>query len=92
MFSCFCVVPIFLIVVLHFLFFLDFMKYTIWRVNEDGYSFQLVNLGASSNKELALEKARKLNERLKKSEPNIKDRFVVKDEKNREIKDLEFIK
>ncbi len=45
------------------------MKYTIWRVTEDGYSFPLVNLGSSSNKELALEKARRLNERLKKVSP-----------------------
>ncbi|GIX43102.1 MAG: hypothetical protein KatS3mg129_2835 [Leptospiraceae bacterium] len=63
------------------------MKYTIWRISEDGDSFPLINLGISSKKEVALEKARRLNERLRQSDPDTKDRFVVRDEKNREVKD-----
>lgn len=62
------------------------MTYTIWRVAPDGIDFQLKTLGKTSNKSLAMEKARKYNEKLYLSNPNEEDRFVVRDQTGREIK------
>tara|TARA_Y100001937_G_scaffold23899_1_gene34216 strand:- start:256447 stop:256644 length:198 start_codon:yes stop_codon:yes gene_type:complete len=62
------------------------MSYTIWRVSPGGESFQLTNMGATANKERALEKVRNLNERLRQSEPDTTDRFVARDENGKELK------
>ncbi|MCB1165085.1 MAG: hypothetical protein KDK37_14525 [Leptospiraceae bacterium] len=62
------------------------MSYTIWRVGQDGESFQLSNMGSTANKERAMEKVRNLNERLHQSEPNTTDRFVVRDASGKEMK------
>lgn len=62
------------------------MKYTIWRVAVDGTGLQIVTAGETSLKERAMEKARQYNERLLVGEPNSTDRFIVKDEKGKEVK------
>lgn len=63
------------------------MRYSIWRVSEDGSSFQLTTAGETTIKERALEKARQYNGRMKETEPESSDRYTVKDEKGREIDD-----
>lgn len=63
------------------------MKYTIWRLTESGEAFPLYSLGETTSKEKALEKARKLNEKLKSLEPHTNDKFVVFDENRKMIKD-----
>ena len=62
------------------------MNYTIWRVSPDGGEFQLTSAGISSVKEKAVEKARVLNDKLRESEPDSQDRYVVRDAKGREIR------
>lgn len=64
------------------------MKYTIWRVTSAGDGFPLSNMGITSVKERALEKARALNQKLKAAEPDTDERFVVRDERGREIRDI----
>jgi hypothetical protein len=64
------------------------MKYTIWRVTPSGDGFPLSNMGVTSIKERALEKARALNQRLRESEPESDERFIVRDEKGREVRDI----
>lgn len=61
------------------------MKYSIWRIGPDGNDFELKTAGVTSIKEWALKKALQYNELLLRSEPEIQDRFVVRDEKGREI-------
>lgn len=62
------------------------MGYTIWRVGPDGEAFALSNMGTTSVKERALEKARTLNERLKSTEPESPDSFVVRDDDGKELR------
>ncbi len=61
------------------------MRYSIWRVSEDGSGFQLTTAGETSMKDRAMEKARVYNQRLQETEPESTDRYVVKDEKGKEI-------
>ena len=64
------------------------MKYTIWRVTPAGDGFPLSNTGVTSMKERALEKSRALNQKLRASEPESEERFIVRDEKGREVRDI----
>lgn len=62
------------------------MGYTIWRVGPDGEAFALSNMGVTSVKERALEKAKMLNERLKSTEPDSPDAFVIRDDQGKETR------
>lgn len=61
------------------------MYYTVWRISISGEAFPLTTIGATSVKERAIEKAKVYNEKLKASDPNSSDKFVVRDEEGREI-------
>lgn len=63
------------------------MKYSVWRVAVDGTAIQIITAGETSVRERALEKARLYNERLLSGEPESTDRFVVRDENGKEIKE-----
>jgi len=62
------------------------MRYSIWRLSQDGEAIPLSTVGETSVKDRAFEKMRLYNERLRSSDPSTTDRFVVFDEKGREIK------
>lgn len=62
------------------------MLYTVWRVSPSGEAFQLTTVGASSVKERALEKAKFYNDKLRASDPESEDIFVVRDEAGQEFK------
>ncbi|MCB1156094.1 MAG: hypothetical protein H7A25_02350 [Leptospiraceae bacterium] len=62
------------------------MQYTVWRVSPSGEAFQLTTVGASSVKERALEKAKLYNEKLRSSDPESEDIFVVRDESGKEFR------
>lgn len=62
------------------------MLYTVWRVSPSGEAFQLTTVGASSVKERALEKAKFYNDKLRSSDPESEDIFVVRDEVGHEFK------
>jgi hypothetical protein len=62
------------------------MAYAIFRVGPDGGRFELTTLGRTSDRERALARAQSLNSRLKAAEPDCEDRFIVQDEKGRELK------
>ena len=61
------------------------MRYTIWRVSEDGDAFPLGSTGSTTVKENALAKAHNLNQKLIASDSETTDRFVVRDDKSREV-------
>lgn len=65
------------------------MKYTIWRVSSDGSSFPLKSAGETRVKEQALEKARLYNERLGAAELESGEKYIVKDEKGKAVKEEE---
>jgi len=62
------------------------MLYTIWRVSPVSDPIEISTSGSTSVKERALQKANMYNEKLKASEPESADRFIVMDEKGRELK------
>lgn len=62
------------------------MQYTVWRVSPSGEAFQLTTVGVSSVKERALEKAKLYNDKLRISDPESKDIFVVRDEFGKEYR------
>lgn len=62
------------------------MAYAIFRVGPDGGRFELTTLGRTSDRERALARAQSLNSRLQATEPDCEDRFIVQDEKGRELK------
>jgi hypothetical protein len=62
------------------------MQYSVWRVSPSGESFQLTTVGTSSVKERALDKAKVYNEKLRASDPESGDVFIVKDELGKEYR------
>lgn len=52
----------------------------------DGEGIPLSTVGETSLKDRAFEKVRLYNDRLRKSDPQTTDRFIVKDQTGREIR------
>lgn len=61
------------------------MKFTIWRISPDGEAFPITGAGETSDREKAINKARAYMEKLRTSEPENADRYVVLDEHKKEI-------
>ncbi len=61
------------------------MTYTIWRVSPEGDEFRITTAGATTVRDRALEKVRTFNDRLIRSEPGTRDRYVVRDNAGREV-------